>query len=152
MSLREIDKALDHAYSLWVRCENKWRCQGCGAEFNPPKAMLEIPNDMLPMSQGLHCSHFWGKGSSSIWTRWNEMNADALCWACHTRLEHLKSPGQEYRIKKKEQIGGPMFQFMEWLSKRTDPMHDQVKEIRLYELLCLIESTKYETDWLYKKW
>lgn len=152
MSLSAIDKALDHTYSIWIRCASKWRCQDCGIEFNPPKDMLEIPNGLLAMSQGLHCSHFWGIGSSSIWTRWNGMNADSLCWGCHTKFEHLKSPGQEYRMKKKESLGTQMFTFMEWLSKRTDPMYDQVKEIRLYELLCLIEASKYETDWLYRKY
>ena len=152
MSLSAIDKALDDTYSIWIRCASKWKCQNCGTEFNPPKPMLEIPNDMLSMSQGLHCSHFWGVGSSSIWTRWNGMNADSLCWKCHTKFEHLKSPGQEYRMKKIEQLGQEIFTFMSWLSKQNDPIPEQIKGFRLYELLSLIKSTKYESDWLFRKY
>jgi len=151
MSLSAIDKALDHTYSIWIRCASKWKCQNCGTEFNPPKPMLEIPNDMLAMSQGLHCSHFWGVGSSSIWTRWNGMNADSLCWKCHTKFEHLKSPGQEYRIKKLEMLGTNMFTYMCWLSNQNEPMPIQFKEMRLYELCCLIRSTDYDADWLFIK-
>jgi hypothetical protein len=152
MSLSPIDKALDQVFSLWIRCAAHWKCQACGRAFNPPKQMEEFPDEYFGTSLGLHCSHFWGKGSGSVWTKWNGPCADALCAEHHTKWEHLKGPGQEYRMRKIEQVGMPMFRYMDWLSTRHDPMHLQVKEFRLFELISLVKSAKYKHGWLFLKY
>jgi len=50
-----------------------WTCERCGKVFN------------LPDTQGLHCSHFVGRGNYA--TRFEPLNAFAHCCACHFYFE-----------------------------------------------------------------
>ncbi len=61
------------------------------------------------------------------------------------------SGGAYYEIKKKK-LGNHVFNFMDWLSTRIDPMHPQVKEFRLFELISMIGSRGYPTAWLFEKY
>lgn len=60
-------KSDDDAFSLAVRWRAGWRCQRCYHTF-PVGA------------QNLHCSHIFGRRHA---TRFDPMNAVALCAACH---------------------------------------------------------------------
>ena len=150
--MNDIDKALDHVFSLWIRSRTRWTCSNCNQEFNPPPEMREIPDETKKDSRGLHCSHFWGKGSGSLWTRWHDDCSDSLCGICHPQLEKRKSEGDEYWRLKNNWLGDHVFHFMTWLSNRSDPMYPQVKEFRLYELICKIGSRGYPTTWLFEKY
>lgn len=87
MAKIKIDKA-DTLFSLYVRTRDKWTCQRCGHGYNPPTAAL-------------HCSHFVGRGKEN--TRFEPLNADSLCYGCHSfftahPLEHI-----EWQVNRKGQ-------------------------------------------------
>lgn len=63
-----IDKA-DQRFSQWIRTRDDWTCQRCFRKYVPP-------------TMALHCSHFFGRGKES--TRFEPLNADALCYGCHS--------------------------------------------------------------------
>lgn len=58
--------AADKAFSQCIRQRAGWRCERCGSQ---------------PAPQGLHCSHFHGRGKWSV--RFDPENAEALCYGCH---------------------------------------------------------------------
>lgn len=69
------DKA-DTEFSLYIRERDNWTCQRCGRKW---------PEN----SQGLDCSHFWGRGRES--TRFDPDNCDAFCKVpCHSEWENEK--------------------------------------------------------------
>lgn len=63
----KIDVA-DKYFSLWIRTRDAWTCKRCWKKYNPP-------------TQALHCSHFQGRSKEA--TRFEPLNADALCYGCH---------------------------------------------------------------------
>ena len=62
----------DDIFSRLVRERANWACERCGRHF-PPGA-----------TQGLHCSHFYGRARKSV--RWASFNAFAHCYGCHANL------------------------------------------------------------------
>lgn len=87
MASVKIDKA-DKTFSLYIRTRDNWTCQRCSRRYDPP-------------TQALHCSHFMGRGKEA--TRFDEENADALCYGCHRYftahpLEHV-----DWQIERKGQ-------------------------------------------------
>jgi len=64
----------------------------------------------------------------------------------------MKEPGGSYYKYKSNDLGDHVFNFMDWLSKRVDPMHPQVKEFRLFELISKVGSRGYPTAWLFEKY
>lgn len=58
----------DALFSRYIRIRDGWTCQRCHAQHDIG-------------SQGLHNSHFWGRGNWS--TRFDPQNCDALCFPCH---------------------------------------------------------------------
>lgn len=81
-----IDLA-DKYFSLWIRWRANWACERCGAQF-------EVG------SQGLHCSHFWGRAREA--TRFDPENAVAHCHGCHSFLTANPELHREWKLK---QIG-----------------------------------------------
>lgn len=79
----KIDPA-DRLFSLFIRYRAKWRCERCGAQY-------EIG------SQGLHCSHFWGRARES--TRFDEENASAHCHGCHSFLTANPELHRDWKLK-----------------------------------------------------
>lgn len=67
--------AADKWFSMCIRHRAGWCCQRCGKHY--PEG---------PGRAGLHCSHFFGRGSWSI--RFNIKNAFSHCYGCH---QHLSS-------------------------------------------------------------
>lgn len=58
----------DKLFSLFIRSRDGWNCQRCSKHYEPP-------------TMALHCSHFQGRGKEA--TRFDPLNADALCYGCH---------------------------------------------------------------------
>lgn len=81
-----IDLA-DRYFSLFVRYRANWRCERCFTQY-------EVG------SQGLHCSHFWGRARES--TRFDPINCSAHCHGCHS---FLTANPEEHRAWKLKQIG-----------------------------------------------
>lgn len=82
----KIDAA-DKAFSLWIRTRDHWTCQRCGTKYTPP-------------TMALHCSHFMGRGKEG--TRFEPLNADALCYGCH---QYFTSHPAEHYIWQVERKG-----------------------------------------------
>lgn len=83
----KIDKA-DKVFSQYIRTRDNWACQRCGKQY-PEK------------SQGLHCSHFQGRGKEN--TRFNEQNADAMCYGCHMYFTANPAEHYQWQVERKGQ-------------------------------------------------
>jgi len=81
----------DKVFSKYVRTRDLWTCQRCGSVH-------------LPNSQGLHNSHFVGRGKYA--TRFDEDNCEALCYGCH---RHLGSNPVLHKDHKVEKLGQERF-------------------------------------------
>jgi len=81
----------DKEFSLFIRNRDNWICRRCLTTY--PKG-----------SQGLHNSHFWGRGREN--TRFDPENCDALCFGCH---QYFGSNPAEYNEWKLKQLGEKKF-------------------------------------------
>ena len=87
---------LDKLFSDLVRCRSNWTCERCGKKFDP-----DIPRG----TQGLDCSHYWGRRGKS--TRWLPLNCSALCQGCHSYLDDNPHDHTEW---KRQQVGEENYQ------------------------------------------
>lgn len=83
----KIDVA-DQAFSLYVRNRDNWTCQKCGADHHIKRSSL-------------HCSHFMGRGKEA--TRFEPLNADAICYPCHVRFGAHPQEHLAWQIERKGQ-------------------------------------------------
>lgn len=83
----KIDAA-DKAFSLYIRTRDNWTCQRCGKQYTPP-------------TNALHCSHFQGRGKEA--TRFEPLNADALCYGCHQYFTSHPAEHYEWQVQRKGQ-------------------------------------------------
>lgn len=83
----KIDKA-DKAFSLYIRTSDGWNCKRCGTHYEPP-------------TSALHCSHFQGRAKEN--TRFDENNADALCYGCHQYFTSHPAEHYMWQVKQKGQ-------------------------------------------------
>jgi len=90
---------LDREFSLLVRTWANWRCARCGGDFSGER-------------EELHCSHFHSRRHNA--TRFDPVNAAALCWQCHWYLDHHPNA---HKIWKLMQIGPERY---EALAKRAN--------------------------------
>lgn len=82
-------------FSLCVRERADWRCQACGKKYEPWYTAKG-----LPANQGLHCSHYIGRGNYAV--RFEPYNADAHCYGCHAKFE---GNPHAFRTWKENQLG-----------------------------------------------
>lgn len=88
----KIDKA-DQLFSEYIRRRDK-KCVKCHRIGEGKHGIV-----------GLQCSHYFGRGKES--TRFDEENADALCFGCH---QYWGSTDREaYRTFKLKQLGQKRF-------------------------------------------
>lgn len=97
----------DKWFSLYVRARDKWACQRCGKKFRP----YEENGDNSHL-KGLHCAHCFGRGSHA--TRWEEDNACALCYGCHSYIDANPDEKREFFI---ERLGEETYEATRRLSK-----------------------------------
>ncbi len=62
----------DKAFSRCVRIRVNWKCERCGNQFYPPA------------TGGLDCSHHHGRAAWGV--RLDPLNAEALCYGCHSHV------------------------------------------------------------------
>lgn len=77
----------DRLFSYYIRERDNWTCTRCGRQFERK-------------SQGLHCSHFFGRRAES--TRFDPENCDSACYGCH---QYFGSNPLEFTEWKKKQLG-----------------------------------------------
>lgn len=85
----------DLLFSHEIRGRDGWKCVRCKRQFTPP-------------TNGLHCSHFWGRGNKK--TRFDPRNCDALCYGCHSHWEGRVNGYEEF---KREQLGPEQYADLE---------------------------------------
>ena len=83
----KIDKA-DKVFSQYIRTRDNWTCQRCKKKYEPP-------------TSALHCSHFMGRGKEA--TRFDENNADAMCYGCHQYFTSHPAEHYMWQVGKKGQ-------------------------------------------------
>jgi len=88
-------KAVDSYFSRCIRERAGWKCERCGAQHQEK-------------SQGLHCSHFHGRGKWA--TRFDPDNCFAICYGCHA---YLGGHPEEHRRFVEEKIGTGMVQILQ---------------------------------------
>ncbi len=85
----------DQAFSKCVRERAGWKCQKCGAQHDES-------------STGLHASHHHGRGNWSI--RFNPLNAEALCYGCHSHYGGTEKRRNEVLTKVEQDL---LYELME---------------------------------------
>jgi hypothetical protein len=73
----------DNVFSKLIRARAGFRCEWCGTQH-------------ASNSQGLHCSHHFGRRHKSV--RWDTDNAAALCFSCHQKYGESPIIGAEWLI------------------------------------------------------
>lgn len=117
MSKVKIDPA-DKAFSLYIRTRDNWTCQRCGTVYTPP-------------TSALHCSHFMGRGREA--TRFEPLNADALCYGCHRYFTSHPADHYGWQVERKGQ---------EMVDRLTLASHSYKKKDRKAEKLYWQEKIK----------
>lgn len=114
----------DRWFSKCVRERSNWTCEHCGKAY---------PQN----SQGLHCSHYFGRRNKSL--RWDPDNAFAHCFGCHQKLG---SNPHDFQRWAEERLGSGTVEILN--EKRNDlnlakSLHKAEKEIAAHYKL------EYET-------
>lgn len=82
----------DTAFSNYIRERDNWTCQRCGKQYDKFNTSDR---------QGLHCSHFKGRGKEA--TRFLPENCDALCYGCHQYFTSQPNEHVEWQVARKGQ-------------------------------------------------
>lgn len=123
MSKIKIDRA-DRFFSLYVRERDDWRCKRCGNT-----------------GESLQCSHYFGRANEAV--RFEPLNADTLCYACHVMWGSTDREG--YRNFKLNQLGDNMFKVLILRAngyKKKDRKMDAIKWRLAYQDLCKQKNIK----------
>lgn len=102
----------DRTFSQCIRLRDK-KCARCGSKVKFNKKGLPISHE---------CSHFWSRGNWN--TRFDEENADTLCFACH--MMWGGDYREEYIAYKKKQLGPKKFRE---LAKRKEVIGNKRKTL-----------------------
>jgi hypothetical protein len=119
-----IDLA-DKYFSLFIRYRDNWTCQRCLKRY-------EVG------SQGLHCSHFWGRARES--TRFDPENASAHCHGCHA---FFTANPELHRAWKLNQLGQLAYDLL-MIRADSRQKKDRVLTAMIYKALYEKEKLRYE--------
>lgn len=120
----------DKAFSEYIRTRDNWTCQRCGKQYDPL-----VPTDRM----ALHCSHFKGRGKEA--TRFEPLNADALCYGCHQYFTSHPDEHYHWQVQRKGQdiIDRVILQSNGYKSKSERPLE---KKYWVEQLKLLTEQRK----------
>lgn len=119
-----IDSA-DKYFSLFIRYRANWKCERCGTPY-------EVG------SQGLHCSHFWGRARES--TRFDPENCVAHCHGCHAFLTANPELHREWKLK---QIGQQRYDLL-MVRAHTTQKKDRLLVAIIYKELYQKEKSRFD--------
>ena len=88
-------RSADKWFSLCIRERVAWFCERCGRDTPQDKRM------------GLHCSHFHGRGKWSV--RFDQDNAEALCYGCHM---HLTANPHKHQARQLDKLGDGLYEIL----------------------------------------
>lgn len=118
------DKA-DALFSKYIRTRDDWKCQRCTKKFKKG-------------SQGLHCSHFFGRGCET--TRFDPENCDALCFGCHKIWGDVDR--EAYREFKIKQLGQKAFDNLVIRARQTQKKDRKLAYLYVKQLMNELENGK----------
>ncbi len=81
----------DTKFSNYIRERDDWTCARCHKKYD---------KNSTSDRQGLHCSHFYGRGHES--TRFEPDNCDSLCYGCHQLWGHGDERDKYIEFKKRQ--------------------------------------------------
>ena len=123
MKLRKTDVM----FSKYIRARDKWRCIACDLEKEGGS------KDYSVNSQGLECSHYWGRDREN--TRFDPENCIALC-TYHHKFAWGHGDGRDrykaYMIKK---LGDEVFDLLAVRAHTYKKRDDKLDEIIIRELI-----------------
>ena len=105
----------DRLFSDWIRERDHWTCTRCGKYYPEGER------------QGLHCSHFWGRGEWA--TRLDPKNATAHCYGCH---QYLTARPEEFRQWKLKRIGKDEYKKLTQRAHKNKPKAQAIKEFYVW--------------------
>ena len=119
----------DVVFSNYIRYRDNWTCQRCKKQY-------------IEKSQGLHCSHFYGRRSWA--TRIEPCNAMALCFGCHQHvgsfpIDHVKL--WELRFTKKEKDYVKELHNVAIVKKKWIATEEKYKLLKMMLMKSIIEYT-----------
>jgi hypothetical protein len=117
------ERKTDKLFSDYIRARDGWRCLACG----------EISKDYRQNKQGLHCSHYWGRGHEN--TRFDPENCIALCWYHHHFSWGHGDGRQEYTDFMKRRLGEEGFNLLDVRAHTYKKRDDKMDLIVIRELL-----------------
>ena len=122
MKLRTTDKM----FSDYIRARDGWECLACIEERGGSK-------DYRFDSQGLECSHYWGRAREN--TRFDPENCIALC-TYHHRFHWGHGDGrQEYTDFMRKRLGDRGFDLLDVRAHTPKKRDDKMDKIIIKELL-----------------
>lgn len=122
MRLRKTDEM----FSDYIRARDGWVCLACIEERGESK-------DYRFNSQGLECSHYWGRGHEN--TRFDPENCIALCYYHHRFSWGHGDKRQEYTDFMKKRLGDRDFELLMVRAHTTKKKDDKMDKIIIKELL-----------------
>lgn len=92
-------KPLDARFSRFIRTRDKWTCQRCHKKYTPP-------------TNALHCAHMFSRRHYGV--RFDESNACALCYGCHSYIDSHPEEKIEFF---KSKLGEELYEYLRMKSK-----------------------------------
>jgi len=116
-------RANDRKFSNYIRARDNWRCVACG----------DKSKDYSENRQGLHCSHFFGRGREN--TRFDPLNCVALCRHHHLYAWGHSDGRDEYKAYMIKRIGQDEFDKLEVRAHMTKKRDDKLDALGIEQLL-----------------
>ena len=118
-------------FSKYIRTRDGWECLACIAERGGSK-------DYRFNSQGLECSHFWGRGHEN--TRFDPENCIALC-TYHHRFAWGHGDGrQAYTDFMKKRLGERGFDLLDVRAHTYKKKDNKLDKIIIEQLIKELEE------------
>ncbi len=120
----------DTIFSNYIRERDNWTCQRCGKQYDKSSTSDR---------QGLHCSHYWGRGHEG--TRFDPDNCIALCYGCH-RLWGHGDLRDDYKAYMETRLGKQGFKNLEIRARTPCKRDDKLIKIYLKQITAKLNVSR----------
>jgi len=123
----------DKEFSLFVRTRDNWRCT-FGFKCNRNIDFQEHP-------QGLSCCHFEKRRKETV--RFDPLNADAGCAACHQYIDETPEGHKRHEEFKLNQLGEKQYNLLLFRANQTGHKDDFLTRIHIKQLMQELKQNDY---------
>lgn len=121
------ERKTDKLFRDYIRTRDGWRCLACG----------DNSKDYSQNKQGLHCSHYWGRGHEN--TRFDPENCISLC-TYHHIFDWGHGDGRDkYKAFMIDWLGEDRFLMLEVRAHLTKKRDDNADEIIIRQMIKELE-------------